>query len=56
MSDIDVTIQGTVKLLNNLNAYKASGPDLISIRFLKEIADVIAPLLKVILKSFCELW
>ena len=30
MSDINVTIQGIVKLLNNLNVHKASGPDLVS--------------------------
>ena len=44
MSNIDVTIQGIAKL------HKASGPDLISTRFLKETADVIAPLLQIIFK------
>ena len=40
-------------LLNNLsclNVHKASGPDLISTQFLKETADVIAPLLQFIFK------
>ena len=50
MSNIDVTIQGIAKLLNGLNVHKASGPDLISTRFLKETADVIAPLLQIIFK------
>ena len=45
MSNIDVTIEGIVKLLDSLNVHKASGPDLISTRFLKETADVVAPLL-----------
>ena len=51
MSNIDITTQGTAKLLNGLNIHKASGPDLISTRFLKETADVIAPLLQVIFKA-----
>ena len=50
MSNINITIQGIVKLLNGLNVHKASGPDMISTRFLKETADVIAQLLQVILK------
>ena len=41
MSNIDITIQGIAKLLNGLNVHKASGPDPISTRFLKETADVI---------------
>ena len=45
MSNIDVTMEGIVKLLNGLNVHKASGLDLISTRLLKETADVIAPLL-----------
>ena len=50
MSNIDFMIQGISKLLNDLkfNVHKASGPDLISTRFLKQTADVIAPLLQVI--------
>ena len=55
MSNIDITIQGITKLLiiNGLNIHKALGPDLIiiSTRFLKETADVIAPLLQVIFKA-----
>ena len=53
MSNIDFTIQGISKLLNGLkfNVHKASGPDLISTRFLKQTADVIAPLLQVIFKA-----
>ena len=51
MSNIDITTQGIAKILNGLNIHKASGPDLISTRFLKETADVIAPLLQVIFKA-----
>ena len=51
MSNIDITTQGIAKLLNGLNIHKASGSDLISTRFLKETADVIAPLLQVIFKA-----
>ena len=53
MSNIDFTIQGISKLLNGLNVHKASGPDLISTRFLKQTADVIqvAPLLQVFFKA-----
>ena len=50
MSNIDVTLHGIVKLLNCLNVHKASGPDRISTHFLKETADVIAPLLQVTFK------
>ena len=52
MSNSDVMKQGIAKLLTGLNIHKASGPDLISTRFLKEIADdVIALLLQVIFKT-----
>ena len=50
MSYIYITIQGIVKLHDGLNIHKASGPDMISTRFLKETADVIAQLHQVILK------
>ena len=51
MSNIDITTQGIAKLLNGLNVHKTSGPDLINTQFLKETADVIAPLLQVIFKA-----
>ena len=55
MSNIDIMIQGIAKLLNGLNVHKASALDLISTRFLKETADVIAPLLQVIFKASLNL-
>ena len=50
MVSYQLCTQGIAKLLNDLNSHKASGPDLISTRFLKETADVIAPLLQIIFK------
>ena len=50
MSNTDITIQGIAKLLNGLNIHKAR-PDLVSTQFLKETADVIAPVLKVSFKA-----
>jgi len=43
----DITII-TLALLQNLNVHKASGPDTISTRLLKETAEVTAPILKLI--------
>ena len=48
MENIDVTTSGITSLLKNLDVHKASGPDDISARFLKETAEVVAPVLKVI--------
>ena len=48
MSTIIVTTEGIEKLLSNLNPQKASGPDLIPIRILREAAHQIAPILQVI--------
>ena len=48
MPDITFTKEGIEKLLSNLNAAKASGPDNIPIRILKEAAQQIAPVLQVI--------
>ena len=54
MPDINITTNGIEKLLTNLNASKASGPDLIPIRILKEAAPQIAPVLQVILTQSYE--
>ena len=43
-----ISTTGILKLLNELNIYKACGPDGISARILKETSDVIAPILRVI--------
>ena len=44
MEDINVTTSGIIKLLQNLDAHKASGPDEISTRLLKKTAEVTARL------------
>ena len=43
MDGITINSQGIVKLLKNLNPHKATGPDGIPARLLKEIAEDIAP-------------
>ena len=48
MSDIEFATEGIEKLLLDLNPGKASGPDQIPIRILREAAHQIAPVLQVI--------
>ena len=48
MLDIDITTSGIDALLSNLKIHKATGPDRISARVLKEMHSSIAPILKVI--------
>ena len=45
MPDISISVFGVHKLLSDLNPFKATGPDAISARFLKETANEIAPML-----------
>ncbi|XP_069109887.1 uncharacterized protein [Argopecten irradians] len=45
MPDIHITQQGIHKLLNNINPHKATGPDNIHGRILKELKDITAPIL-----------
>ena len=45
MKPFNITTNGITKLLKNLNPYKAQGPDNLSPRILKELADQISPLL-----------
>ncbi len=55
MQDITITTNGVLKLLQNLNPGKACGPDNISPRVLKELADIIAdPLTRIFQKSLNE--
>ena len=51
MSDIEITSLGILNLLKNLNVHKASGPDGISPKVLKELAEDIAPMLSLIFKK-----
>ena len=43
MQDINVTTEGTLKLPQKLNLNKASGPDMLPARILKELSEEIAP-------------
>ena len=47
MPDINIAVTG-IKNLHNLNVHKATGPDEISTRALKELGDILAPTLKII--------
>ena len=44
ISDITVSMAGVAKMLRNLNARKACGPDLIACLLLKELAEELAPI------------
>ena len=48
---ISVTVDGVYNLLANLDVHKATGPDNIPSRFLKEFAQQIAPALTLIFQS-----
>ena len=48
MVEITVDTKGVLKLLNNLKIQKASGPDGLSARVLKECSSEIAPILVLI--------
>ena len=48
MLDIDISINGILKLLNNLKPGKAAGPDSIRPILLKELRVELAPIIKVI--------
>jgi hypothetical protein len=50
MQDLNITENGIAKLLSNLNPYKATGPDSITSRVLRELSTDIAPILKIIFK------
>ena len=43
MPEITITINGVKKLLEKINPHKASGPDMVSAKFLKEVATEISP-------------
>ena len=48
IENVTISTTGILKLLNELNIYKACGPDGINARILKETGDFIAPILRVI--------
>ena len=51
LSDIEVKEEGIKKLLAKLNPHKAVGPDKISPRILRDLAEEIAPILTIIYQS-----
>ena len=51
ISNIDINTEGIIKLLNQLNPNKASGPDNISARLLKETSSEIAPALALVFQA-----
>ena len=53
--DISITVTGTEKLLN-LNPNKASGPDKISPRLLKELHHKIAPIPHKSIQKLSQIW
>ena len=55
ISSIQIQEKGIAKLLYKLNINKASGPDTISCRILREATDEIAPYIKYIFEKSLEL-
>ena len=51
MQDFDISTAGVAKLLSNLNATKAAGPDAIRPIVLKELSQVVAPVITVIFQT-----
>ena len=54
MKELQISDEGVTKLLRKVNPNKASGPDSIPARILKELADEIAPLLTIIFNKSLE--
>ena len=54
MKELQISDEGVTKLLREVNPNKASGPDSIPARILKELADEIAPLLTKIFNKSLE--
>ena len=54
LSDTDISLNGILKLLNNLKPGKAAGPDKLRPLLLKELRAEIAPIIKVIFQKTLE--
>ncbi len=54
MPEINITTPGIEKFLKNLNIHKAAGPDQITPHILKELAEVLVPILTAIFKKSYE--
>ena len=48
MPEIDISLNGLLKLLHNLKPGKAAGPDMLKPLLLRELRDEIAPIIKII--------
>ena len=48
MPEISIKTSGISKLLQNLNIHKAMGPDQINAKILRELQDILAPILEII--------
>ena len=51
MPDIDISTAGVAKLLSNLNVSKAVGPESVRPIVLKELSQVITPVITIIFKT-----
>ena len=51
MPDIDISTAGVTKLLSNLNVSKAAGPDYVRPIELKELSEVITPVITIIFQT-----
>ena len=56
MGNVSVNITGVIKLLKNLNAYKAAGPETIPLFILKTAVKEHAPVLTKIFQRVTEFW
>ena len=52
---IDTHVNGVAKLLRGIKAHKATGPDAIPTRLLKEAADQLVPILTTIYRAYIQL-
>ena len=48
MPEISITTSGISKLLQNLNIHKVMGPNQINVKILRELQDILAPILEII--------
>ena len=51
ISRIQIYVEKVIQLLHNIQAHRASGPDNLPARFLKEVANKIAPVLTIIFQA-----
>ena len=54
ISPLTVHVEGVAQLLTNIQPHKASGPDNLPARFLKEVANEIAPVLTIVFQALLD--